>query len=59
MTDANVLERLENDHPLINYIIEYRTISKLLTTYVDALPQLVENYTGFPKEAGKTMEVGQ
>ena len=44
-TDVNVLERLENDHPLIPLLIEYRVLSKLLTTYVDALPQLIEEET--------------
>ena len=45
-TDANVLEKLEHDHPLIPLLIEYRILSKLLSTYVDALPQLVELETG-------------
>ncbi|WP_036903591.1 MULTISPECIES: DNA polymerase I [Prochlorococcus] len=45
-TDANVLEKLEQDHPLVPMIIEHRTLSKLLSTYVDALPQLVEKETG-------------
>lgn len=45
-TDANVLEKLEKDHPLIPLVIEHRSLSKLLTTYVDALPQLVEEETG-------------
>ncbi len=45
-TDANVLERLEPDHPLIPLLIEHRGLSKLLSTYVDALPQLVEAETG-------------
>ncbi len=45
-TDANVLERLESDHPLIPLLIEHRGLSKLLSTYVDALPQLVEKETG-------------
>ncbi|WP_269623203.1 DNA polymerase I [Prochlorococcus marinus] len=45
-TNANVLEKLEQDHPLVPLLIEHRTISKLLSTYVDALPQLVEADTG-------------
>ncbi len=45
-TDANVLERLENDHKLIPLVIEHRILTKLLSTYVDALPQLVEKETG-------------
>ena len=45
-TDAVVLEKLESEHPLISIIIEHRILSKLLSTYVDALPQLVERETG-------------
>ncbi len=45
-TDANVLEKLEKDHPLIPLLIEQRTLSKLLNTYVDALPLLIEKETG-------------
>ncbi|AAQ00279.1 MULTISPECIES: DNA polymerase I [Prochlorococcus] len=45
-TDANVLERLEADHPLVPLLVEHRTLSKLVSTYVDALPQLVEAETG-------------
>ena len=44
-TDATVLEKLSNDHPIINNLIEHRTISKLLSTYVEALPELVESET--------------
>ncbi len=45
-TDATVLEKLESEHPIVKLIIEHRTISKLLNTYVDALPQLIEKETG-------------
>ncbi len=45
-TDASVLERLESDHPLVPLILEHRVLSKLLSTYVEALPQLVEEETG-------------
>ena len=45
-TDAAVLEKLESDHPIVKMIIEHRTISKLLNTYVDALPKLIEKETG-------------
>lgn len=45
-TDANVLERLEDDHPVVPLVLEHRVLSKLLSTYVDALPQLVEAETG-------------
>ena len=44
-TDASVLEKLKAEHPIIPHLIEHRTISKLLSTYVDALPELVEEET--------------
>ncbi len=40
-TDAEVLEELASLHPLPKKIVEYRQYSKLLGTYIDALPQLV------------------
>ena len=45
-TDAVVLERLVGDHPVVNIILQHRTLSKLKGTYVDALPALVEPTTG-------------
>ena len=44
-TDHATLEKLQGDHPLIDKILEYRTLSKLKSTYVDALPQLAEPVT--------------
>ncbi len=44
-TDAATLEKLQGDHPVIDSIIEYRTLSKLKSTYVDALPLLVRPET--------------
>jgi len=40
-TDAATLEKLQGDHPLVDAILEYRTLAKLKSTYVDALPLLV------------------
>ncbi len=40
-TNATVLERLQGDHPIIDCILENRTLAKLKSTYVDALPELV------------------
>lgn len=40
-TDAATLEKLQGDHPVVDLIVEYRTLSKLKSTYVDALPELV------------------
>jgi DNA polymerase I len=44
-TDAAVLEKMQGDHPVIDLIIEHRTLSKLKSTYVDALPSLVRSDT--------------
>ncbi|MCF0242980.1 MAG: DNA polymerase I, partial [Treponema sp.] len=41
-TDNSVLEELAPFHPLCNIIIEYRELSKLQSTYVEALPKLVD-----------------
>jgi DNA polymerase-1 len=45
-TDATVLEKLEDDHPVVPLVLEHRVLSKLKSTYVDALPSLVEPETG-------------
>ena len=45
-TDAAVLEKLEDDHPVVPLVLEHRILSKLKSTYVDALPLLVEPETG-------------
>jgi DNA polymerase I len=45
-TDANALQNLLGLHPIIEAIMEWRELSKLLTTYVDALPPLVDPTTG-------------
>jgi DNA polymerase I len=45
-TDADVLEQLAVQHPLPGKIIEYRTLTKLKGTYIDALPALVNPRTG-------------
>ena len=45
-TDAAVLEKLEADHPVVPLVLEHRTLSKLKSTYVDALPALMEPETG-------------
>ncbi|MCC6493288.1 MAG: DNA polymerase I [Pirellulales bacterium] len=44
-TDASVLEELASLHPLPAKIVEYRQFSKLLGTYIDALPALVHPAT--------------
>src|SRR5256884_276834 len=44
-TDATVLEGLRDQHPVIPKILEFRQLSKLKGTYVDALPLLVDART--------------
>lgn len=45
-TEAAVLEELLGTHPVIEFVLKYRQFSKLKTTYVDALPALVDQATG-------------
>ncbi len=45
-TAADVLENLRGEHPIIDQILQYREISKLKGTYVDALPALINKETG-------------
>lgn len=41
-TDNEVLEKLKKEHPIADLILDYRELTKLKSTYVDALPQLVK-----------------
>jgi DNA polymerase-1 len=45
-TDADTLEGLKEKHEIIPAILEHRQLSKLKSTYVDALPQLVDPLSG-------------
>ena len=45
-TDQSVLEQLASLHPLPELILEFRRFSKLKSTYVDALPELINPDTG-------------
>jgi DNA polymerase-1 len=45
-TDVNVLEKLAQEHPLPEAILQYRSLAKLKNTYVDALPRLINPDTG-------------
>ena len=45
-TDANALESLRGLHPVVDGILEYRQVAKLKSTYVDALPEMVNPATG-------------
>lgn len=45
-TGEEVLAKLVNKHPIIPLILEWRSLSKLKSTYIDALPQLINPETG-------------
>jgi DNA polymerase-1 len=45
-TDVFVLEELSSQHPIAEKLLEYRTLGKLKSTYIDALPQLINPHTG-------------
>jgi DNA polymerase-1 len=45
-TDADVLEKLRDEHPIVDAILSYRELSKLKSTYLDALPPLVSPRDG-------------
>jgi DNA polymerase-1 len=45
-TDANALTALLDTHPIVGPLLQYRELSKLKGTYVDALPPLVNKRTG-------------
>lgn len=45
-TDEGVLTKLAEKHEAPNLILEYRQITKLKSTYIDALPQLINPKTG-------------
>lgn len=45
-TDEEYLQSFANKYPIIDFILEYRGVKKLLSTYVEALPQLVNKVSG-------------
>lgn len=45
-TAVSVLKKLANDYEMPELILEYRALSKLKSTYVDALPKLINEETG-------------
>lgn len=46
VTDEETLEQLRNLHPVVGKILEYRGVKKLLSTYIEALPRLINPKTG-------------
>ena len=46
VTSEEVLESLRHKHPIVEKILEYRGLKKLLSTYIDALPELINPRTG-------------
>ncbi|WP_436859806.1 DNA polymerase I [Staphylococcus caeli] len=42
-TAVDVLEQLQGQHPIIDYILEYRTLSKLQSTYVEGLQKVISD----------------
>ncbi len=44
-TDARTLEAMRGEHDIIDYLLNYRTVSKLKSTYTDALPKLADPET--------------
>lgn len=45
-TGEDILLRLKDKHPIIQDILDYRQLAKLKSTYVDALPEMVNKKTG-------------
>ncbi len=45
-TSADILESLQGKHPVVDWVLEHRELSKLKSTYVDALPAAVDSQTG-------------
>jgi DNA polymerase-1 len=45
-TGAAILEELRGVHPVIEFILDYRQLSKIKSTYIDALPSLINPKTG-------------
>jgi DNA polymerase-1 len=45
-TDAQVLEGLREEHPIVALVLEWRQLTKLKSTYIDTLPELVDPEDG-------------
>ena len=45
-TAASVLEEMRGQHPVVELLLEYREISKLVSTYLEAIPKQINPHTG-------------
>ena len=45
-TGEEILSKLEKEHPIAAKLLDYREMTKLKSTYVDSLPQLINSVTG-------------
>ncbi len=45
-TSEDILEKIRSKHPIIGKILDFRGLKKLLSTYIDALPLLINQRTG-------------
>lgn len=45
-TGADILEELAEENPIVHHILEYRTLEKLRSTYVESLPESINPNTG-------------
>ena len=45
-TDASVLEKLRDEHPVVDALLQWRELDKLNSTYLEALPKLVDPRDG-------------
>ena len=45
-TSEETLQKLSDKHPIIQDILEFRSLKKLLSTYIEALPKLINHKTG-------------
>ncbi len=46
VTNEEILQRLTGKHPIVGKVLEYRGLKKLLSTYLEPLPQMVDKKTG-------------
>ncbi|MFP4025846.1 MAG: DNA polymerase I [Thiohalospira sp.] len=45
-TSEETLVKIADKHPIVNDVLEFRSLKKLLSTYIEALPKIINNKTG-------------